>query len=166
MEQAIIEIGPHIVRYRGIDGFWLGVVETSQVPHPVVMALVGRVDQKNAEERERVVRFLMDAGWYPEAREELDRVIKDFPKTDLSERAAARGCSSCRPRPPSAVPSWTLRRKAQQYQAVAGLLKTFQDKDIGTELQVDVREIERRDIAAAGRRQGPGGRTCAGSPAG
>ena len=24
MEQAIIEIGPHIVRFRGVDGFWLG----------------------------------------------------------------------------------------------------------------------------------------------
>ena len=30
MEQAIIEIGPHVVPYRGIDGFWLGVVETDQ----------------------------------------------------------------------------------------------------------------------------------------
>ena len=37
------------------------------------------------------------------------------------------------------------RRKAQQYQAVAELLKTFKDKEIGTELQVEVREIERRD---------------------
>ena len=89
MEQAIIEIGPHIVRYRGIDGFWVGVVETSQVPHSVIMSLLGRVDQKNAEERERVVRFLMDAGWYREAREELDRLIQDFPKTELSERAAS-----------------------------------------------------------------------------
>ena len=32
MEQAIIEIGPHIVRYRGIDGFWVGVVETGPGP--------------------------------------------------------------------------------------------------------------------------------------
>ena len=30
----------------------------------------------------------MDAGWYAEASEELDRIIHDFPKTDLSERAA------------------------------------------------------------------------------
>ncbi len=39
-----------------------------------------------------------------------------------------------------------LRRKAQQYQAVARLLKTFQDKDISIEIQVDVREIERHDL--------------------
>src|SRR5262249_25485456 len=88
MEQAIINISPHIVRYRGIDGFWQGVVETGQVPHAVILSLIGRVDQKNAEERERVVRFLMEAGWYPEAREELDRLIQDFPDTELGRRAA------------------------------------------------------------------------------
>ena len=146
MEQAIIEIGPHIVRYRGIDGFWLGVVETSQVPHPVVMSLVGRVNQKNAEERERVVRFLMDSGWYPEAREELDRVIKDFPKTELSERAAGARVFIVQAEATQRRAELELRRKAQQYQAVAGLLKTFQDKDIGTEIQIDVRDIERRDM--------------------
>src|SRR5262249_54523596 len=88
MGQAIIEIGPHIVRYRGVDGLWLGLVETNQVPRTALMALLHRVEQQNAGERERVVRFLMDAGWYPEAKQELDRLIKDFPQTDLSERAA------------------------------------------------------------------------------
>ena len=38
-----------------------------------------------------------------------------------------------------------LRRKAQQYQAVDRLLKSFQDKEIGTELQLEIREIQRRD---------------------
>jgi dienelactone hydrolase len=145
MEQAIIEIGPHIVRYRGIDGFWVGVVETSQVPRPVIMSLIGRVDQQNAEERERVVRFLIDAGWYREARQEIDRLIQDFPKTDLSARAAGARTFVTQADATQRRSELDLRRKAQQYQAVARLLKTFQDKDIGTELQVDAREIERRD---------------------
>jgi dienelactone hydrolase len=145
MEQAIIEIGPHIVRYRGIDGFWVGVVETSQVPHPVIMALIGRVDQKNAEERERVIRFLMDAAWYPEAREELERIIKDFPKTELSERAAGALVFITQAEATQRRSELDLRRRAQQYRAVARLLKTFQDKDISTSLQVDVREMERGD---------------------
>ncbi len=89
MEQAIIEIGPHVVKYRGVDGFWLGQVATTQIPRTVVTGLLARVEQQNQSERERVVRFLMDAGYYPEAREELDRIIHDFPRTDLSERAAA-----------------------------------------------------------------------------
>src|ERR1035438_2835708 len=63
MEQAIIEIGPHVVRYRGVDGFWVGMTETGQIPHSVVISLLDRVEQKNVTERERVVRFLMEMGW-------------------------------------------------------------------------------------------------------
>ena len=80
MEQAIIEIGPHVVKYRGVDGFWLGQMATTQVPRPVVTGLLARVEQQDQAERERVVRFLMDAGYYPEARQELDRIIHDFPQ--------------------------------------------------------------------------------------
>ena len=90
MEQAIIEIGPHVVKYRGVDGFWLGQMATTQVPRPVVTGLLARVEQQNQAERERVVRFLMDAGYYPEARQELDRIIHDFPE-DRPERASRHG---------------------------------------------------------------------------
>ena len=48
MEQAIIEIGPHIVKFRGVDGFWVGVVETNQVPRPVGDGAAGA---SRAEER-------------------------------------------------------------------------------------------------------------------
>ena len=30
MEQAIIEIGPHVAKFRGVDGFWVGVIETGR----------------------------------------------------------------------------------------------------------------------------------------
>ncbi len=145
MEQAIIEISPHVVQYRGIDGFWLGVEETNQVPRPVLMSLLGRVDPKNAGERERVIRFLMDAGWYPEAKQELDRISKDFPKTDLSERAAGARVFIVQAEATQRRSEIDLRRKAQQYQAMSSLLKTFNDKAIGTELQIEVREIERHE---------------------
>ena len=85
---AIIEIGPHIARFRGVDGFWVGQVEINQVPRDSVMHVLGRVAQNNLEERERVVRFLMDVGWRIEAKQELDRLVKDFPSTELKERAA------------------------------------------------------------------------------
>ncbi len=41
MEQAIIEIGPHIARFRGVDGFWVGQVEINQVPRESVMHVSG-----------------------------------------------------------------------------------------------------------------------------
>ena len=90
MEQAIIELGPHVFRFRGVDGFWVGVGETGQVPRDVVISLLSKVQQKNVNERERVVRFLMDMGWNTEAKKELDRMVRDFPQGDLKER-----CREC-----------------------------------------------------------------------
>ena len=107
MEQAINEIGPHVVRYRGVDGFWHGETAVSQVPRSVIMSLLRRIEKTNQDERERAVRYLMGVGWYPEAREELDRLIKEFPGTDLSERAESAGRSSSKPRPPSVAPRST-----------------------------------------------------------
>jgi pimeloyl-ACP methyl ester carboxylesterase len=146
MEQAINEIGPHVVKYRGIDGFWKdGCTETNQVPRDVIMALFGRVEQKNASERERVVRFLMDVGWYPEAKRELDRLVVDFPKTDLSERAATARIYFVQSEAAQRRLEVDARRKAQQPIAVAELLKSFKEKEIGTDLLVEIREIARKD---------------------
>ncbi len=144
MEQAIVEIGPHIVRYRGIDGFWLGQVETNQIPRKVVMALLGRVEQKNGGERERVIRFLMDVGWYTEAKTELDRLIRDFPEGDLKERAAGAREFIIQAEATQRRSEIELARKAQQFGRVASLLNTFKDKEIGTELLIEVRDIQRK----------------------
>ena len=145
MEQAIIEIGPHVVRYRGVDGFWLGQVVTSQIPRTVLTGLLARVEQQNQGERERVVRFLMDAGFYAEAREELDRIIHDFPKTDLSERAAAAKTYIIQAQATQRRAEIDVRRRAQQFHAVAAMLKGFTDKQVSTELQLEIRDVMRRD---------------------
>ncbi|MDR3619265.1 MAG: alpha/beta hydrolase [Paludisphaera borealis] len=145
MEQAINEIGPYLVRYRGVDGFWHGELAVSQVPRPVMMSLLHRVEQKNQDERERVVRYLMGAGWYPEAREELDRLIKEFPASDLSERAASARTFIVQAEATQRRAEVDVRRRAQQPEAASALLKTFTDKEIGTEIQVEVRDVIRRD---------------------
>ena len=146
MEQAIIEIGPHIARFRGVDGFWVGQVEINQVPRESVMHLLGRVEQKNMEERERVVRFLMDVGWRAEAKQELDRLVKDFPSPDLKERAAIARQYLQQLEAEKRRSEIDVSRKAQQYHRVAELLKSFNEKGIPTELLVEVREIERHDL--------------------
>jgi len=144
MEQAIVEIGPHIVKYRGIDGFWLGQVETNQIPRKVVMALLGKVEQKNGAERERVIRFLMDVGWYAEAKTELDRLIQDFPEGELKERAAGARAFIVQAEATQRRSEIDRARKAQQFGRIASLLNTFKDKEIGTELLIEIRDIQRR----------------------
>ncbi|QDV33507.1 carboxylesterase family protein [Tautonia plasticadhaerens] len=86
MKQAINEIGPDVVKFRGIDGFWVGQVATGQVPRPVILGLLDRVDPTNQNERLRVGRFLIQAKWYDEALAELDRLAEAFP--DLAATVA------------------------------------------------------------------------------
>jgi pimeloyl-ACP methyl ester carboxylesterase len=144
MEQAINEIGPHVVKYRGVEEFWQGAVATSQIPRPVIMSLLARVEQENQAERERAVRFLMDAGWYPEAKQELDRVIHDFPNTDLSERARGARAFLVQAEATGRRSEIEVRKNAHQFRHVDALLKSFTEKEIGTELVVEVRELSRR----------------------
>jgi pimeloyl-ACP methyl ester carboxylesterase len=144
MEQAIIEIGPHLVKFRGVDGFWQGALATSEIPRPVMMSLLARVEQQNQAERERVVRFLMDAGWYPEAKQELDRVIHDFPNTDLSERARGARAYLVQAEATGRRTEIEVRKTAHQFRHVDTLLKSFTESEIGTELVVEVRELSRR----------------------
>ncbi len=145
MEQAIIEIGPHIVKFRGVDGFWGGVLETSQIPHEVVTSLLSRVEQKNVTERERVVRFLMDIGWNAEARKELDRLARDFPQPDLKERCENARSFILQGEASDRRAEMMQSRKAQQFKRAAELLKTFREKGVPTELQLEAREMERHD---------------------
>jgi pimeloyl-ACP methyl ester carboxylesterase len=145
MEQAIIEIGTRITKFRGVDGFWQGQIDTNQVPRPVITGLLGRIERQNGTERERVVRFLMDAGWYPEARQALDALIKDFPKSDVSERAASARAYIIQAEATQRRSDADLARQAQQFQRVAELFKSLSAREVPTELKVEVREIERRD---------------------
>jgi len=145
MEQAINEIGPYVVRYRGVDGFWHGEAAVSQIPKAVMLSLLHRVEQKNQDERERVVRYLMGAGWHAEARAELDRLIKEFPASDLAERAASARTFIIQAEATQRRVEVDVRRQSQQPEAAAELLKTFTDKEIGTEVQVEVRDVIRRD---------------------
>ena len=152
MEQAINELGPHLVKIRGVDGYWQSQLATSQVPRPIVLAILGKVDQSDKNERIRVARFLIQSEWYAEARAELDRIVKDFPgDDDLKARAQAARTSV------SQVEAVQIRgaidgcMKALQPKEAMNLLRTFPTKDVSNDLLTQVRELLRRedDQAAA-----------------
>ena len=145
MEQAIIDISPHVVKFRGVDGFWVGAVETGQVPRQVLTSVLSRVEQKNVTERERVVRFLMDIGWNAEAKKELDRLVRDFPQPDLKERSESARTFILQGEATDRRAEMMQSRKAQQFKRAAALLKTFREKGVPTELQLEAREMERHD---------------------
>ncbi len=147
MEQAINELGPYISKIRGVDGFWQGQVATNSISREVVLGLLARVQRDNVNERRRVYSFLVQAEWYPEAKLELERLVKDFP--DLKDsvenaRAAVAMLDASQIRA-----EIDLLRKAQRFAEAERRLKTFPDKDVSSELLNEVREVLRRSEADA-----------------
>ena len=91
MEQAINEIGPHLVKFRGVDGFWHGPArDRARSPATVVLGLLAQVEQKNQNERLRVVRFLIQAEWYPEAKRRARRPGPRLPRRSARRSPRAR----------------------------------------------------------------------------
>jgi predicted esterase len=144
MEQAINELGPHMVRIRGVDGYWQGQLETNQIPRDVILAILAKVDRKDQNERVRVARFLIQAEWYPEARAELDQIVRDFPgDADLKERVAAARASVVALEASQTKATIDRDRALGQPRKAATLVKTFPTKDVAPELIAQVRELER-----------------------
>ncbi|HEV3167140.1 MAG TPA: alpha/beta hydrolase, partial [Isosphaeraceae bacterium] len=145
MKQAIIELGPYMVKIRGVDGYWPAQLATSQVPRPVVLGLLAKVEQTNQNERVRVGRFLIQAEWYAEAKKELDRLEKDFP--EVKERVQSSRQLVQQLEAEQLLAEISVRRKALQPKSVHDRLKSFPTEGISTELLVKVRDQLRADEA-------------------
>ncbi|MDR3633655.1 MAG: alpha/beta hydrolase, partial [Isosphaeraceae bacterium] len=143
MEQAINELGPHISKVRGVDGFWQGQLDTRAIPREVVLGLLARVDRKNISERRRVYSFLVQAEWYPEAKVELDRLGADFP--ELREQVENARAAVAQLEAVQMKTEIDALRKAKRFHEVEHRLKTFPGKDVAPELLADVRDQLRQD---------------------
>lgn len=151
MEQAIYELGPYKVRFRGVDGFWQdGRLSTKQIPREIVLSILAKVERTNLNERRRVASFLIQAEWYGEAKQALDDLLRDFPD-DASLRDTIGNARTVVAQLESSQIKAELdvRRKAQQYGEVLKQLKTFPTKDVAADVLVDVRDQLRRDEAQA-----------------
>jgi predicted esterase len=147
MTQALIELGPKAVRFRGIDGFWRGQVATSQVPKSVILALLAKTDPADQNTRLKLGRFLIQAEWYPEALAELDRIAKDFPDLAETVKTVRRSVASLRAQ--QALDEAALRRKAGQPREVARLLKALPAPEVPPELVEQARGALRELAAQA-----------------
>jgi pimeloyl-ACP methyl ester carboxylesterase len=145
MTQAINELGPKSVHLRGVDGFWKAQLATSEVPRPVVLGLLARVERGDQNERLKVGRFLIQAEWYDEALEELDRIERDFPALSETVERVRVNVQELRAR------QWFAEieqmRKAGQLRAAEDRLRTFPTEGAGADLVVTIAEQIRRDRA-------------------
>ena len=159
MQQAINVMSPHMVNYRGIDGFWLGQGATNQVPRPVIMGLLGRVDQTDEEQRLKVARWLIQAEWFPEAKEALDGLGRDFAGLANTVADVRRSVSEMEAR--ANLAEVEIRRDGRQPVASLARLRAIPVNDLPEALVEDIRDrlravedraAEDRDLAASLRR--------------
>jgi pimeloyl-ACP methyl ester carboxylesterase len=147
MEQAIHEMGPYMVRFRGVDGYWGSQMATRQVPRESVLAILAKVDRKDENERLRVARFLIQAEWYAEAKAELDQLVQDFPA--LKDRIENARASVSQLEAAQLKNEIEVRRRGQQPKDVLTRLKTFPSKDVSAELVVEIHDQLRKEEAQA-----------------
>ena len=155
MKQAINEIRPDFVRFRGIDGFWLGQVATSQVPREVILGLLDRVDPANTQERLRVARFLIQAGWYDAALVELDRLAGVDPTLESSATTVREVIADLRTQ--QVLDEVERLQRVGQPNAARRALATFSAPDASASLrdaldrrrvEIDALDASRRTLAA------------------
>ena len=81
---------PH-TRFRGVDGFWVGQIETNQVPRESVMSSWPACAEKRRRARTRGP-ISHGCRLASRGKKELDRLAKDFPGSQLER--ASRQCAS------------------------------------------------------------------------
>lgn len=147
MTQAINDLGPRTSRLRGVNGFWQAGIATSQIPKEVVLGILKKIDQKDVNQRLKVNRFLIQAGWYPEARAELERLAKDFPDQagraqlalkDVKASAAAEALAEIK-----------RLMVAQRPQEALAKLRSFPTEGAAPEVLVEVRNLLNQTEAQA-----------------
>lgn len=142
--QGITEITPKYVRVQGLTGAkrpiqWDMRLATSSVPRDQLSAILHRaIDSTNYEARLQIVQLYLQAERYPEARIELEQVLKDFPKREeLKDNIRQLRQLGAR----SILKEIELRRSAGQHNWVQQLLPRFPAEEVAGETLQQVREV-------------------------
>lgn len=154
--QGITEITPRWTRLEGVqteNPLQLDMrLATTSIPQDVLERVVAKqVDPGDSDARLRVVRLLMQAERFDDARRALDGVLADFP--DL-ERLAAERQTLARLAARQLLDEILARGRIGQDRLAIALLETFPAEDADGELLEEVREARdayrnKRDRAAA-----------------
>jgi predicted esterase len=154
--QGITEITPRWTRVQAVQtekSLQLDMrLATTSIPRDVLERVIAKqVDPENSDERLRVVRLLMQAERFDDAREVLDGVLKTFPElADLAKERKTLGRLAAR----QLLDEILARKKVGQDRLVRALLESFPIDNANGELLEEVRETRdayglRRDRAAA-----------------
>ncbi|MGB6045414.1 MAG: peptidase [Pirellulales bacterium] len=140
--QGITLITPKYFRVETLSGGRRLLLDqryaTSNLPTPLLREILYQAfDRKSANDRLRIYRFFLQSDRYADASAELDGIIKDFSKLDLSqERQTIRNRKA-----ESGLREIKYRRSAGQHQLARRALESFPVEDIAGVTLIEVREI-------------------------
>lgn len=154
--QGITEITPQYVRIEGLTGArrpvqWDMRLATSSIPRDQFSAMLHQlVDDNDYEGRLQIVQLYLQAERYPEASQELQQVLADFPdRTELEDNLRQLRQLAAR----SILKELEMRRAAGQDNLVQTLLPTFPAEQVAGETLQQVRQILNEYEQLAARRE-------------
>jgi predicted esterase len=141
--QGITEITPRWTRVQGVQTekpLQLDMrMATSSIPRDVLERVIAKqVDPKSADDRLRVVRLLMQAERFDDARQALDDVLGSFPElADLAKERTTLGRRAAR----QLLDEIVARSLVGQDRLAISLLESFPAEHADGELLEEVREL-------------------------
>ncbi|MEZ5948803.1 MAG: hypothetical protein R3C12_06215 [Planctomycetaceae bacterium] len=137
--QSISRIRPDYVDLTAINVNWQYAIATKTLP-PVVLrqSLSHAINEQSHEDRLAVVRLFVDAEYYREAQQELDRIAQDFP--DLKARVDQLQLEVRQLRALQFANEFERRLEAGQFELVSQQARQFPREDIN---QATLQRIDR-----------------------
>jgi pimeloyl-ACP methyl ester carboxylesterase len=141
--QGITEVTPTYTRVEGLQArsayVWDMRVATSSIPRDTLSKmLMQQINPKDSDERLRLVRLYIQAERYPDAKTELEGVIKDFPAlADLQKQVVSLHQMSAR----RLIKEIELRRAAGQHQLAYTMLDRFPPDGVAGEILLQIRDM-------------------------
>jgi pimeloyl-ACP methyl ester carboxylesterase len=140
--QGITELNPRYAKIEGLKStpsyLWDMRVATDSIPTEQLRQIFRRrIDQQNYDKRLEIVRFYIECQRFAEARDELERLIIDFPDdprlaTQLQALVERQGTQL--------LDEAKLRREAGQYKLAMDILKNFPLAEVARVTRIEVQD--------------------------
>jgi predicted esterase len=141
---GITEITPVYTKVEGLMAGGSYVfdmrIRTSTISRETLSQILSRhIDVKNPDERLKIVRLYIQSERYKDAREELEKVLADFPElTDLEKQVTALYQLGAR----RLIQEMEMRRNAGQHSTVAAMITQFPSEGVAGETLLRVRDLQ------------------------
>lgn len=142
--QGITELTPRYAKVESLLGpprviTWDMRLATSSIPRDALARIIAQtIPQDDPQQRLQAVRFYIQAGRFHEARDELQRIIEEFPELkDLDNELGLLRQKAAK----VLLAELQMRRAAGQHQLVKALLESFPTDETAGETLVEVRQL-------------------------